>query len=104
MPHIYRLRAKEKSLDQPAVERYSKSPKALVRVGDGKDGDPCKPLGLPLEIMPLTDPFRSKVGDTLKVRVLFGGSRSPTPTSVGTTPVTGKTPPVRCAPTRRARR
>lgn len=72
MPHVYRLRAKEKSLDQPAVERYSKSPKALVRVGDGKDGDPCKPIGLPLEIVPLADPFSRKVGDTLRVRVLFG--------------------------------
>lgn len=73
LPHVYRQRAKEKSLDQPAVERYSKSPKALVRVGDGKGGDPCKPLGLPLEIVPLTDPFSRKVGDTLKVRVLFDG-------------------------------
>ncbi|MBY0458012.1 MAG: DUF4198 domain-containing protein [Gemmataceae bacterium] len=73
LPHIYRLRAKEKSLDQPAVERYSKSPKALVRVGDGKGGDPCKPLGLPLEIVPLTNPFGCKAGDALKVRVLFDG-------------------------------
>lgn len=72
LPHIYRLRAKEKSLDQPSIERYSKSPKALVRVGDGKDGDPCKPLDLPLEIVPLTNPFLCKVGDTLRVRVLFG--------------------------------
>ena len=73
LPHIYRLRAKEKSLDQPSIERYSKSPKALVRVGDGKGGDPCKPLGLPLEIVPLTDPISRKVGDSLKVRVLFDG-------------------------------
>ena len=73
LPHIYRLRAKEKSLDQPSIERYSKSPKALVRVGDGQGGDPCKPLGLPLEIVPLTDPFSRKVGDALKVRVLFDG-------------------------------
>ncbi|QJX01218.1 DUF4198 domain-containing protein [Frigoriglobus tundricola] len=73
LPHIYRLRAKEKSLDQPSIERYSKSPKALVRVGDGKGGDPCKPLGLPLEIVPLTNPFGCKAGDALKVRVLFDG-------------------------------
>lgn len=73
LPHIYRLRAKEKSLDQPAVERYSKSPKVLVPVGDGKDGDPTKPLGLPLEIVSLTNPFRHKAGDALKVRVFFEG-------------------------------
>src|SRR6516162_204653 len=33
LPHIYRLRHKEKTLDQPGRERYSKYPKALVRVG-----------------------------------------------------------------------
>lgn len=71
LPHVYRLRAKEKSLDQDGVERYSKSPKALVRVGDGKGGDPTKPLGLPLEIVPLSDPFAKRAGDALKVRVLF---------------------------------
>lgn len=71
LPHVFRLRAKEGSLKQDAVERYSKSPKALIRVGDGKGGDATKPLGLPLEIVPLADPFTKKPGDTLKVRVLF---------------------------------
>jgi len=68
---IFRLRAKAKELDKDAIERYSKSPKVLFRVGDGKDGDPSKPIGLPLEIVPLADPLSRKVGDTLKVRVLF---------------------------------
>jgi uncharacterized GH25 family protein len=72
LPHIYRLRAKEKSLDQPGKERYSKSPKVLVKVGEGK-GDATMPVGLPLEIVPLADPFALKVGHTLKVRVLFEG-------------------------------
>ncbi len=71
LPHIYRLRAKEKTLDQPGRERYSKSPKALVQVGDGGAGDPSRVLGLTLEIVPLANPFRLKVGDTLRVRVLF---------------------------------
>ncbi len=72
MPHVYQLRAKERTLDRDAVERYSKSPKALVRVGDGP-GDPCRVLGLPLEIVPLRDPFTIKSGETLGVRVLFQG-------------------------------
>ncbi len=72
LPHIYRLRHEEKSLDKPATERYSKSPKLLLKVGDGK-GDPCKPLDLPLEIVPLTDPFARKSGEALPVRVLFKG-------------------------------
>jgi uncharacterized GH25 family protein len=66
----YRLRVKEKSLDQPGRERYSKSPKAILQVGKG-GGDPCRVVGLPLEIVPLRDPFTLKVGDTLRVRVLF---------------------------------
>ncbi len=71
LSHIYRLRHKEKSLNQAGVERYSKSPKMLLRVGDASDTDVSKPMGLPLEIVPLSNPSKLKVGDTWKVRVLF---------------------------------
>jgi uncharacterized GH25 family protein len=72
LPHIYRLRAREKTLDQPGRERYTKSPKAIVRAGGAERGDdPCRPVGLPLEIVPLRDPFALRVGETLRVRVLF---------------------------------
>ena len=70
---IYRLRKLEKTLKEPGVERYSKSPKVLVRVGDGRKGDATKPMGLPLEIVPLADPFAKKVGETLQVRAIFDG-------------------------------
>lgn len=73
LAHIYALRAKEKSLDQPGKERYSKSPKALLQVGEGKAGDPCRMVGLPLEIVPVQNPFERKTGDVLKVKVLFHG-------------------------------
>ena len=72
LPHIYSLRAKEGTLDQDGVEQYSKSPKVLLKHGDG-GGDPCQVVGLPLEIVPLTNPFKLHVGDTLGVRVLFKG-------------------------------
>lgn len=71
LPHIFRLRAKEKTLNQPARERYSKSPTALLRVGDGQAGEWNKVLGLPLQIVPLQNPFERKTGDTLRVQVLF---------------------------------
>lgn len=71
LAHIYRLRRKEGTLDHPGRERYSKSPKAIVQVGTGAGGDPCRVVGLPLEIVPLRNPFALKVGDTLPVRVLF---------------------------------
>ena len=71
MPHIFRLRAKEKALHQPAKERYRKSPTALVPLGDGAAGDWNKPLALPLQIVPLQNPFERRAGDTLRVRVYF---------------------------------
>jgi uncharacterized GH25 family protein len=71
LQHIYQLRRKEKILDKPGRERYSKTPKAIVQVGTGGDGDACRVVGLPLEIVPLRSPFALKVGDTLRVRVLF---------------------------------
>jgi hypothetical protein len=77
LPHIYSLRAREHALDEPGRERYRKSPKALVRVGGGGEGDPCRVVGLPLEIVPQQDPFALSVGDTLRVRVLFQGEPLP---------------------------
>jgi len=71
LPHIYLMRHKEGSLGQPGRERYSKSPKTMLLVGDGKEGDPSRVVGLPLEIVPLRNPFQLKVGETLPVRVLF---------------------------------
>ncbi|MCI0461468.1 MAG: DUF4198 domain-containing protein [Gemmataceae bacterium] len=73
MPHIYRLRAREKTLDQPGRERYSKSVKALVQVGKGGGGEVSRAVGLTLEIVPLADPFALKAGASLAVRVLFRG-------------------------------
>ena len=73
LAHVYAMRAKEKTLGEASKERYSKYPKALLRVGDGKAGDPCRVVGLPLEIVPVQDPFGRKAGDTLKVKVLFQG-------------------------------
>lgn len=71
LPHIYRLRAQEKSLDQPGRERYSKFPKTLLQVGDAAVGDPSRVVGLTLEIVPIGNPTSLKIGDTLRVRVLF---------------------------------
>jgi len=71
--HIYRLRAKERSLGEGAQEQYSKSPKAIFQIGADDTGDPCRPLDLTLEIVPLQNPFKCKVGDALKVQVLFEG-------------------------------
>jgi len=72
LAHIYRLRHMEKSLDQPGAEQYQKSPKAIFLVGKG-EGDPCRVMGLTLEIVPKKNPLELKVGETLPVFVLFKG-------------------------------
>ena len=73
LAHIYRLRSEEGTLDQPGRERYSKSPKALLQVGEGGGGDPTRIVGLQLEIVPLQNPFILKVGNTFRVKVMFQG-------------------------------
>jgi uncharacterized GH25 family protein len=77
LPHIYLLRANEKTLHKPARERYQKSPKVLIQVGDRGKGKYSEVVGLPLEIVPLSDPFRLTESKTLTVRVLFQGKPLP---------------------------
>jgi hypothetical protein len=72
LPHIYLQRVEDKTIDQPGRERYSKHVKTIIPVGEGS-GDPCRVVGLTLEIVPLRDPLRVKVGEALPVRVLFQG-------------------------------
>jgi hypothetical protein len=54
-------------------ETYTKHAKAVVRVGDTPDDSWRAPVGLALEIVPLSDPTVLKAGDALAVRVLKNG-------------------------------
>jgi uncharacterized GH25 family protein len=71
LPHIYRQRVKENTLHVAGKERYSKYVKTLVRVGPDGGGDAGRALGMLLEIVPLRDPLKLKIGETLPVRVLY---------------------------------
>lgn len=79
LPHVFLQRAKDGTLRQPGRERYSKSPKLLLRVGQPladpaqPGGDPCRRLDLPLEITPLENPFAKMPGTALAVEVRFQG-------------------------------
>jgi uncharacterized GH25 family protein len=73
LPNIYELRKKEGILEKDAVEYYSKYPKTIVLVGDKMDDSPTKPIGLPIEIVPKSNPYKLKKGDELEVLVLFKG-------------------------------
>lgn len=58
---------------KPGRERYSRYAKLLIHVGDGANEHVTRPVGLPAELVPLTDPTRLRVGDTLAVQLLFEG-------------------------------
>jgi LysM repeat protein len=70
---IYELRKQEGILDKNAVEYYSKYPKTVIQVGNRLDNTPTQPLNLPLEIVPVVNPYTLKKGDKLSVTVFFKG-------------------------------
>ena len=54
-------------------EQYTKYAKTIVAVGSARDSTWTTPAGLGLELVPVSDPTRLFVGDTLVVRVLRAG-------------------------------
>jgi hypothetical protein len=64
--------------DGTVHEAFSRSVKSLVRVGDGRDGEAehDRLLGLPLELVPLDDPF-APGARTLRLRMLLHGEPAP---------------------------
>jgi len=77
LTNVYELRKNKGILNKDAVEYYSKYPKTIIQVGTKSDETPTKPLGLPIEIVPLVNPYRLSRGDNLKIRVLFRGNPLP---------------------------
>jgi len=65
-------RAQRGESDKPGRERYSKVTK-LALCAEGEGADFRQPLGLQVEIVPETNPCELRVGDTLRVQVLFEG-------------------------------
>ena len=67
--------ARWKALPEPRAwrETYVKHATAFVRLGAKDDASWGEPLGLGLEIVPLSDPTRLSPGATLGVRLLKGG-------------------------------
>lgn len=56
-----------------ARERYSKHVKALLQVGDKSSIDFMKPLGYPIEFVPLNNPFEIGLGDAVAFKLLRNG-------------------------------
>ncbi len=73
MEYIIAERVKLKESEKIGSERYSRFLKTLLQVGDKHDATFKKIAGMKLEIVPLENPYAKKVGDNLKMQVLFDG-------------------------------
>ena len=66
-------RRRSNELAKPSHERYSKHVKTLLQVGDARTPGFDTALGYPAELVPLDNPYATKVGGTLRVRALVDG-------------------------------
>lgn len=73
MEYIIAERKKSGDSRKPGKERYSRFIKSLLQVGDKYDSTYKKKLGMKLEIIPLENPYRKKIGEDITFRVLFNG-------------------------------
>lgn len=71
VPRALEERRRKGILDRDEVELYSKYVKAYLQAGVSLSGNFDRPLGLPIEIIPQTNPYGLELGDALTVRVLF---------------------------------
>ncbi len=66
-------RKQNNTLDQNAVEKYSKHVKTIFQVGDQKTDDWKTELGYPIEFIPLDNPYELNLGDQMRVKLLWQG-------------------------------
>ena len=73
IPDVLDARTRNGELGRAVRERYQKHVKAMLQVGDTRTNAFRTVLGYPAEIVPLSNPYRSRIGDTLAVRALVDG-------------------------------
>ncbi len=73
MPDTLAERRKNKELDKDVRRRYSKYVKAIFQVGAAQTDSYKTMLGYPVELIPLRNPYKLKVGDTLEALCLKDG-------------------------------
>jgi hypothetical protein len=73
IPDVLDARTRAGELGRAARERYQKHVKAILQVGNLRTRAFEFVLGYPAEIVPLTNPYLTIVGDTLAVRCLVDG-------------------------------
>lgn len=73
IPDVLNARRSDGELTKDARERYHKHVKAILQVGDDRTNSFGAVLGYPAEIVPLKNPYATRIGDTLAVRALVDG-------------------------------
>jgi hypothetical protein len=70
---VLKQRALDSELDEGAWEEYSKHVKGIFQVGDRVTGGLDVVLGYPAELVPLDNPYETRVGGELAFRALVDG-------------------------------
>lgn len=73
IPDVLNARTRSGELGKAVRERYHKHVKAVLQVGEKRTSAFTTVLGYPAEIVPLTNPYAARIGDTLAVRALVDG-------------------------------
>jgi len=74
IPDVLNARTLNGELGTAVRERYQKHVKAVLQVGETRTAAFATVFGYPAEIVPLTNPYAIRVGDTLAVRTLLDGT------------------------------
>ena len=73
LDEILDQRKKTNTLSSPAKEFYTRYTKLLFQVGEKRDDTYKKLAGFPVEIVPESNPYNSKIGDAIRFKILFDG-------------------------------
>ena len=73
IPGVLEQRKEKGILDRDEVEEYSKHVKIYLQSGKKRSRNQSRVLGLKIEIVPLKNPYVLQAGDSLPVRVFYGG-------------------------------
>lgn len=71
LDNVITARRQRGDSDKPSRELYQRCVKALLQVGPKPDGTFAKNIGMPLEILAVTNPYGQRPGQLATFRVLF---------------------------------
>jgi hypothetical protein len=77
LPDVLGQRRRNGESGRAVKERYEEHVKALVQVGDRPGEGFATPLGSPVEIVPLDDPYALRPGAAFRFRALVDGAPAP---------------------------